>query len=82
MIQKIKDLLYRGVHASGCLFHLKLEVGSLYSSLWVGRENPDVVCFDLNVGLNYGPDFGPSLRISIELGVIKIELFLINHLSE
>ncbi len=76
MIQKIKDLLSRGVHATGCLFHLKLEVGSLYSSLWVGRENPDVVRFDLNVELDYGPDFGPCLNVVLEVGVIRIELYL------
>ncbi|KKL74751.1 hypothetical protein LCGC14_2061730 [marine sediment metagenome] len=73
MIQKIKDLLYRGVHASGRLFYLSVELGGFTTALWVGREEPDAVRFKVDVELMYGT-LGPlMLAASVGVGIITIE---------
>ena len=79
MVRKLGDFLYKVVHVSGRLLFISADIGNIHGSIWVGRENPDGVRFTLDVELNYGPDFGPCLNISVEVGVIKVEFYLANH---
>ena len=78
MVHKIGELLYKVVHISGRLFFLSADVGAVHSSIWVGRESPDKVRFALDVDLDYGPEYGPSLNVIVEVGVVRVEFYLIS----
>ena len=77
MFRRIKDFLYAVTHASGRLFDLTAELGLFQLSLWVGREDPDAVNFAVEASLTYGRLYGgSSLAVAVEVGVIKVELYL------
>ncbi len=82
MFSKIRAFLSRVVHASGKLFEVTVTFGPLHSQLWVGREDPDSVSFLVEANLYYGPHGDPSLAVSVEVGVIKVELYLTKTSSE
>lgn len=76
MFSKIGDFLYKVVHTAGRLFYISADIGAVHTSVWVGRESPDKVRFTLDIDLDYGPDYGPSLNVVVELGIIRIEFYL------
>ena len=76
MVHKIGDFLYKVVHVHGRLFFLSADIGPIHSSLWVGREDPCKVRFNIDVDLYYGLDYGPSLNVIVEVGVIRVEFYL------
>ncbi len=84
MLNKIKVFLYLVTHASGRLLDLTADLGPFHSQLWVGREDPNTVSFAIEATVYYGPPglSDPSLALSVEVGVIKVELFLTRSSSE